>query len=156
MEIVSTPNLHRWRSNGWEARLLLFAIGGEPEIAATASIVPPLLIISDITPSDQITRLLIGHASLRWEKMEQTKEAMPTAPMSNCVSLSFTDDGDEWRDGESGGMEKVENKQAKSESHARWKVCMWGGKSENGRNSMALSSASMRREKGGSYVPKTK
>ncbi|KAK0584408.1 hypothetical protein LWI29_012794 [Acer saccharum] len=74
----------------------------KPEIAAAAPIVPPLPVIPDITPSDQITRLSIGHTSLRWEKMEPTKEAMPAAPMSDCVSLSFTDDGAEWRDEEGG------------------------------------------------------
>ncbi|TXG58127.1 hypothetical protein EZV62_015956 [Acer yangbiense] len=158
MEIVSTPDLHRWRSNGGEACLSLFATGevhytivyggktmqlvtirvlminiinflggyhsvigaGEPEIAATAPIVPPLPVILDITPSDQITRLSIGHASLRWEKMEPTKEAMPAAPMSDCVSLSFTDDGDEWRDGEAANTLQLNPNPNSSKS----KVCI--------------------------------
>lgn len=39
-------------------------------------------------------------------------------------------------------MEKVEKKHEKSESHAKWNALMWGDESENGRNSVALCSAS--------------
>ncbi|KAK4833427.1 hypothetical protein QYF36_004747 [Acer negundo] len=114
----------------------------ELEIVATAPVVPPLPVILDITPNDQITRstdfcfnkrLSIDHASMRWEKMEPTKEAMLAGPISDCVSLRSS-----WMMGMSGGMEKVEKKQAKSESHTRWKTRMWGGESDNGQNSMAL------------------
>uniref|UniRef100_A0A2P2IH23 Uncharacterized protein n=1 Tax=Rhizophora mucronata TaxID=61149 RepID=A0A2P2IH23_RHIMU len=48
------------------------------------------------------------------EKMEPTKEAMLAMPMSVSVSLRSSRIM-----GRSGGMEKVEKKQEKSESHAR-------------------------------------
>ncbi|KAK0589532.1 hypothetical protein LWI29_015506 [Acer saccharum] len=89
------------------------------------------------------TRSQMGPIARR-EKMEPTKEAMPATAMSDCVSLRSSR-----MMGMSGGIEKVEKKQAKSESHARWKARMWGDESENGRNSVALSSASTGREKGG-------
>lgn len=55
----------------------------------------------------------------RREKMEPTKDAIPALPMSAEVRLRS------WRMmGRRGGMEKVEKKQEKSESHARWKARM--------------------------------
>ena len=52
-----------------------------------------------------------------------------------------------------GGMEKVEKKHEKRESHARWKARMWGGAIENGRNSVAFWSAgSTGKEKETSFV----
>lgn len=55
----------------------------------------------------------------RREKMEPMKEAIPALPMSVWVrlrSLRMTS--------RSGGIAKVEKKQEKSESHARWKARM--------------------------------
>lgn len=55
----------------------------------------------------------------RREKMEPTKEAMPALPISISVSLRSSR-----MMGMRGGMEKVEKKQEKRESHARWKASM--------------------------------
>lgn len=69
----------------------------------------------------------------RREKMEPTKDAIPALPTSDAVRLrSFL------MIGRSGGMEKIEKKQLKRESHARWKARMWGEEIENSRNSVAL------------------
>lgn len=69
----------------------------------------------------------------RREKMEPRNDAIPAVPTSEAVRLrSFL------MMGSSGGMEKVEKKQEKRESHARWKARMWGEDIENGRNTMAL------------------
>lgn len=55
----------------------------------------------------------------RREKMEPRKEAMPAVPTSVSVRLRS------WRMmGMRGGMENVEKKQEKRESHARWKARM--------------------------------
>lgn len=69
----------------------------------------------------------------RREKIEPRKEAIPALPTSEGVRLrSFL------MMGRSGGMEKVEKKHEKRESHAKWKARMWGDDIENGRNSVAL------------------
>lgn len=69
----------------------------------------------------------------RRETMEPAKAAIPAVP---------TSEGERWRSsrmmGRRGGMEKVEKKQEKSESQARWKARMCGDERENGRNSVAL------------------
>lgn len=69
----------------------------------------------------------------RREKMEPAKEAMPAALTSVSVrprSSRIT--------GRRGGIEKVEKKQQKRESHARWKESMWGRDMESGRKTVAL------------------
>ncbi|KAL3526078.1 hypothetical protein ACH5RR_014450 [Cinchona calisaya] len=77
----------------------------------------------------------------RREMMDPRKEAMPALPTSEEERLrSFL------MMGRSGGMEKVEKKQEKRESHARWKARMWGEDIENGRNSVALWSESTGKE----------
>lgn len=55
----------------------------------------------------------------RREKMEPTKEATPALPMTVSVSLRSSR-----MMGMRGGMEKVEKKQEKRESQARWKASM--------------------------------
>jgi hypothetical protein len=55
----------------------------------------------------------------RREKMEPAKEAMPAWPISVSVRLRSSR-----MIGRRGGMEKVEKKHEKSESHARWKASM--------------------------------
>lgn len=81
----------------------------------------------------------------RREKTEPTKAATPEALMSASVR---------WRSarmtGRSGGMEKVEKKQAKSESQAKWKARMCGCATEKGRKTAALPSESTGRVKRGS------
>lgn len=59
-------------------------------------------------------------------KMEPRKEPMPALPTSEGVRLrSFL------MMGRSGGIEKVEKKQEKRESHAKWKAFMCGEDNEN-------------------------
>ncbi|KAF5746883.1 hypothetical protein HS088_TW06G01059 [Tripterygium wilfordii] len=69
----------------------------------------------------------------RREKIEPTKDAIPARPMSVSVRLRSSR-----MIGMSGGIEKVERKQEKSESHARWKARICGDTSESGRNTVAL------------------
>lgn len=71
------------------------------------------------------------------EKMEPTKEAMPALPISVSVRLRSSR-----MMGMRGGIEKVEKKQEKRESHERWKARMWGGAIERGRISVAFESSS--------------
>lgn len=77
----------------------------------------------------------------RRENMDPTKEAIPAFAMSVSVRLRSSR-----MMGRSGGMEKVEKKQEKRDSHARWKARMWGGAAEKGRSTVALPSESTGRE----------
>lgn len=89
------------------------------------------------------TRSQIGPMAKR-EKIEPTKEAIPAAAIVDWVRFRS------WRMiGMSGGIEKVEMKQAKSDSQARWKARMCGLVKEKGRNTVALLSSSTGRENGG-------
>lgn len=69
----------------------------------------------------------------RREKIEPIKEAMPAWLMSVSVRLRLSR-----ITARSGGIEKVEKKHEKRESHARWKARMWGGAIENGRRTVAF------------------
>ena len=55
----------------------------------------------------------------RREKIEPAKEAIPAWPISASVRLRSAR-----MMGRRGGIEKVEKKHEKSESHARWKASM--------------------------------
>lgn len=78
------------------------------------------------------TRSHVGPMARR-EKMEPTKDAMPALPISLAVRLRSSR-----IIGRRGGIEKVEKKHEKRESHARWKARMWGGAIEKSRNSVAF------------------
>lgn len=69
----------------------------------------------------------------RREKMEPTKEATPAWLMSFSVRLRSRR-----MMAMRGGMEKVEKKQEKSESHAKWKALMWGVDIESGLKMVAF------------------
>ncbi|PON41598.1 hypothetical protein PanWU01x14_288700, partial [Parasponia andersonii] len=78
----------------------------------------------------------------RREKMDPTKEATPAWLMSASVRLRSRR-----MTAVRGGMEKVEKKQAKRESHAKWKALMWGDDIDSGRKTVAFWSRSTGREK---------
>lgn len=82
------------------------------------------------------------------EKMAPRKEAMPALLISVSVRLRSSR-----MTASRGGIEKVEKKQEKRESHARWKARMWGGAKEKGRIWVAFepSSASTGKKKDGAF-----